>query len=220
MSQILPQIEQQNVYERVRWNEWPWPNGANGSYANSVRIPTYRCPSDIRTEPLIVSFPPDVPIAHTSYLGVNGTDQFSFDGILHVNSMVRMGDIVDGTSNTLLVGERPPSYDLQAGWWLAGSGWFPWFGAVDVVLGSNERIAINAASTPAGPQSKYQPGSVSYEELYGWDKHAWHFWSFHPGGANFLFADGSVRGVSYTIPEDVLGKLATYKGGEAVNGEY
>jgi hypothetical protein len=33
-----------------------------------------------------------------------------------------MADITDGLSNTLMVGERPPSSDFQYGWWYAGAG--------------------------------------------------------------------------------------------------
>jgi prepilin-type processing-associated H-X9-DG protein len=42
-----------------------------------------------------------------------------------------------------------------------------------------------------------------------------HFWSLHPGGANFAFADGSVRFLTYAA-DDVLPALATRAGGEAV----
>lgn len=39
------------------------------------------------------------------------------------------------------------------------------------------------------------------------------FWSFHPGGSNFLFVDGSVRFIKYSIARDVLSRLATRNGG-------
>lgn len=47
---------------------------------------------------------------------------------------------------------------------------------------------------------------------------AFHFWSFHSGGANFLFADGSVRFIPYTANE-IMPALATRAGGEAVSWE-
>ena len=43
-----------------------------------------------------------------------------------------------------------------------------------------------------------------------------HFWSFHPGGGNWLFADGSARFLSYDVNE-ILPQLCTRNGGEAVN---
>jgi prepilin-type processing-associated H-X9-DG protein len=42
-----------------------------------------------------------------------------------------------------------------------------------------------------------------------------HFWSLHPGGANLLFADGSVHFLGYTA-DPVLPALATRAGGETV----
>jgi prepilin-type processing-associated H-X9-DG protein len=42
-----------------------------------------------------------------------------------------------------------------------------------------------------------------------------HYWSLHPGGANFIFADGSVRFLAYTA-DPILGALATRAGGEVV----
>jgi prepilin-type processing-associated H-X9-DG protein len=40
-----------------------------------------------------------------------------------------------------------------------------------------------------------------------------HFWSLHPGGANFAFCDGSVRFLPYSA-NDILPALATRAGGE------
>jgi prepilin-type processing-associated H-X9-DG protein len=47
----------------------------------------------------------------------------------------------------------------------------------------------------------------------------YHFWSMHPGGANFLFADGSVRFLGYGTAAPVIPALATRAGGEVV-GDY
>ena len=43
----------------------------------------------------------------------------------------------------------------------------------------------------------------------------YHFWSLHPGGGNWLFADGSVRFLSYSA-DPIMPALATRAGGEVV----
>ncbi len=227
MARILPYIERDNLAGHIKWGGWAWwhPEGGlpGGGYLNGKQVRLYTCPSDPRSGQVhAFSYPglPDMDIAFTDYLGFNGTNQFKYDGILYVNSTVRMADVKDGSSHTLLVGERPPSFDLYLGWWFAGSGWYPWFGAADVVLGSNEVIAVNSESRPGYPTDWYRPGSLQWSPgPGGWDEHAWHFWSLHPGGANFLFADGHVQFIRYGVTSpppgrDLLRELATRKGGE------
>jgi prepilin-type processing-associated H-X9-DG protein len=43
-----------------------------------------------------------------------------------------------------------------------------------------------------------------------------HFWSLHPGGAHFLYADGSVHFLGYDA-DAILPALATRAGGEVVS---
>jgi prepilin-type N-terminal cleavage/methylation domain-containing protein/prepilin-type processing-associated H-X9-DG protein len=127
----------------------------------------------------------------------------------------KIAEVTDGTSNTLLIGERPPSQGLNFGWWFAGMG-MGGMGTCDGVLGTNE---INTQNTcidthdncPVGPY-QFGPGQVANacDNL--------HFWSFHPGGANYAYVDGSVHFILYKInPKTVLPWMATYNGGEVVS---
>ncbi len=147
-------------------------------------------------------------VAFTDYLGVEGINQNRKDGVLFLDSTVRFADITDGTSNTLAVGERPPSTDGWYGWWYAGWGQNQ-DGSADMVLGVREKnYSARAASCPIGPY-EYGPGRP--DNMCD----TFHFWSHHPGGANFLFADGSVHFLPYSA-RAVMRALATRAGGEAV----
>ncbi len=190
MYHILPFVEGSTLYNSFNRTQWPWWQGPSGKRWNAVINPTFVCPSDNRGGTVWDGGADKAAL--TSYMGVTGTNQFreaaGQDGILFVNAKVRMGDITDGTSNTLCIGERPPSSTLDYGWQWAGSGDFPYFGATDVVLGVHERSAISALP------DFFRPGKIQDPQ----DLHRYHFWSLHPGGGNWALADGSVRFISYS----------------------
>jgi prepilin-type processing-associated H-X9-DG protein len=156
----------------------------------------------------------------TDYLAVTGTMTFvgdpeaaqrpKCDGVIYESSRTRLSDISDGSSNTVLVGERPPSADLFWGWWT--------WGAFDAALGVRNTYPVYGTAGGAPlvrcldllPEN-YRPGTSR-----NCDAH--HFWSMHPGGGNWLFADGSVRFTPYRS-NAVLPALATRCGGEMVNAD-
>ncbi len=220
MFQIAPYIEQKSVYQAFNTSQWPWYQYfPGGGTINASEASIFQCPSDSRSN-LQCNDGGNLN-ALTAYLAVSGRDQFKEDGgqngILYVNSSVRIAMITDGTSNTLLVGERPPSNDLYYGWLWAGAGDWPYFGATDVDLGVRE--VTNSA--PNGPRDFYRPGSLIDPQ----NIHRYHFWSLHTGGGNWLFADGSVRFISYSAGTTIVGAnnqtlleaLASRSGGEAAN---
>src|SRR5207248_1022887 len=145
-------------------------------------VPLFGCPADARVQNTQLAAG-KVAVAFTSYLGVVGTNQSRCDGVLYVDSAVRLGDITDGSSQTLLFGERPPSADFAFGWWYRG-----WAqqrgGSADMVLGGRERNTTGTSYLCAPGPYTFGPGRFDNQcDMF-------HFWSPHTGGANFAFADG------------------------------
>jgi prepilin-type N-terminal cleavage/methylation domain-containing protein/prepilin-type processing-associated H-X9-DG protein len=220
------------------WDNWANTGGPNPAFGTPVKI--YICPSEPRNlvvvyEPLPNNLP--LAIAFTDYLGVDGIQGQDADpggafpagdksGILvssnrHKKHKVNIASITDGTTNTLMVGERPPSADMFYGWWFAPGG-FDGSGVGDISLGAREIVyAANIATILPGnytgtcPLTKvgFQPGGINdnCDQV--------HFWSWHPGGANWLWGDGSARFISYQMNE-VLPQLCTRNGGEVVSLDY
>jgi prepilin-type N-terminal cleavage/methylation domain-containing protein/prepilin-type processing-associated H-X9-DG protein len=211
MTRLLPYLEQDAMWRTAQaaWitDNYPWHNPPHVDVATVNK--SYICVADARE--MIASYAGGVTIAFTGYLGVSGTDSAVGDGVLYANSAVRFADITDGSSNTLLVGERPPSADLVYGWWYAGAGQpSAYNGSCDVVLGVQENNISISACAP-GPYS-FTQGTIPN------DCDQFHYWSLHEGGTNFLFADGSVHFLGYSAAS-VTPALATRAGGEVI-GDY
>jgi prepilin-type N-terminal cleavage/methylation domain-containing protein/prepilin-type processing-associated H-X9-DG protein len=202
MARILPYLEQEQLYQQINWDQWAWWQPG----LNETVLSIYRCNSDHRAADYIAKYDGHL-VALAGYMGVSGTNQLAFDGMLYVNSKIAYKQILDGTSNTLLAGERPPSDDFVFGWWFAGSGSEPYFGATDVVLGTNE---ITNPGEAAVTHDTYRLGSTVDPA----NEHRWHFWSLHPHGSNFLFADGTVRFLNYDVGQSTINALATRAGAE------
>jgi prepilin-type processing-associated H-X9-DG protein len=172
-------------------------------------LPVFGCPADPRVRSTYDYY--GLEVAITSYLGVQGTNRAKLDGILFVDSRVRIADITDGTSYTLAVGERPAYPQALWGVWYTGLFGGP-TGTGAVVLGvrepCNPPFPVPLCCT--NEVFRFGPGSVNDPQA------AYHFWSLHMGGGHFLFADGSARFLSYSA-EPTLPALSTRAGGETVD---
>jgi prepilin-type N-terminal cleavage/methylation domain-containing protein/prepilin-type processing-associated H-X9-DG protein len=209
--QILPYLEQASLYS----NSYTWLQGHPGqtdtnSYAAcGANISMFVCPSNIRPPTYVYA---GVTYELTSYMGVAGTSSNPGspgyqDGVLYCNAKVRLTDISDGTSGTVVVGERAPTPDLYYGWGFApyGNG----YGDGDTVIGSRDYTlaTILGDSLNVGLREAKTPTATSTEVDGA------HFWSYHTGGANFVFGDGSVRFLPYSA-DNVFPAMCTRAGGE------
>lgn len=133
------------------------------------------------------------PGANGSYNGLDDGDGILFrsDSVKHL----RLTEITDGTSNTLMVGEDVPSHNTWCSWPYANNAY------------GTCAIPLNVELRYSGPQ--YQPGA-DWQNL-------WSFRSRHTGGGNFAMADGSIRFVTDSIDLVSYRALATIRGGEVVS---
>lgn len=218
----------------------PWdvaPGGIQRYSALAYRMRLYACPSDDRLQ--TEHFVQGRHVAMTSYLGVSGrsvqswsvgstasagrsevgvmvgTNKYDFSSMSVAGTVSSRGcsldSIKDGASNTLVVGERPPSSNFDFGWWFAGEGQAATC-SCDVLLGTSEvNLQPSGLAYVNCPQGNYSFGPGSVDNPCD----DFHFWSLHPGGANFLFADGSALFLTYGIG-GLLDALGTKNGGESV----
>jgi prepilin-type N-terminal cleavage/methylation domain-containing protein/prepilin-type processing-associated H-X9-DG protein len=225
---VLPHLEQGTIYRQIDFGQ-PVQN----SPATPYLIRVFLCPSDT---------PPQGPFAlpdafgntickagPTSYAACCGSDDSSTSdpngsGVFYRNSQVRLGDVTDGTSQTILVGERA---------WANANG--IWAGAVPggvIKRGKSNpcQPVVTGASYPASTlvqaHAHMNNALSDHDGSAGMDD----FSSLHPGGSNFVFADGSVhllRSVSTDNPDgsytpDGLNfqALATRANGDIVPGDW
>jgi prepilin-type N-terminal cleavage/methylation domain-containing protein/prepilin-type processing-associated H-X9-DG protein len=190
--------------------------GTTAPGAQSIKI--LICPSDAGTPIPAIDDQSDLPHIWglTSYYGNAGKRSYdessqTFDGVLYLDSTLKLTDISDGTSNTLLLGERNRN-DLVFNS-LAGDSliyWGKWASAAagDVTLSAaapiNYSLPANFSTLdPATQLTVYQLRLNAYG-------------SGHVQGANFAFADGSVHFISQGISTIALQNLSTSQGGEVV----
>ena len=227
MAFILPYMDQTTIWDVAKTfsngggNNWyAWYNPACAMLA-----PVYICPSDPRGLQKFPASglgpPPFKDQALTCYLGNSGATSTSFDGVLYFNSKIKLTLITDGTSNTIMVGERPPNSNLEYGWWFAAYG-YDGRGNADCVIPSNDVAVANyfitnyssAPNLPCNGTAAQKIGLKTGHPDVGCD--AAHYWSFHSQGSHFLFADGTVRMVSYS-GDAVIRAVSTRNGNETVN---
>jgi prepilin-type N-terminal cleavage/methylation domain-containing protein len=192
---ILPYIEQSTIFKHFDQDA--------GAYA-PANLPARRqplsilaCPSQAHPDALKI----DGSIIYGSdYAGVHHDSEAPIDsnnnGLLFLNSRVRFGEIEDGSSNTLLVGEKLSE--------VQGLGWASGTRATLRNTGSQLESPKNLAVVPAAQVNALTVGG---------------FGSAHTGGAQFVLADGSVRFLSSSIDAKLYRRLGHRADGELMDGQ-
>jgi len=222
---ILPQIEQDNLYKL--WDDKDnRKNVAGGRSATTAHvIKLLICPSDSLPQTVIEHSAAATPLwwgfyGLSSYGGNAGTRSvpiadISLDGIFFIDSSVDMNDITDGTSTTLLFGERyhrDPNFERLQPVVASGIAPLAQHGKWGMV-GPPPGIMANVTLHSAAPINYPMPLDGDVLAL---PNRLTAFGSGHSGGANFAFADGSVRFLSDSTPLPMLRALSTRAGGEVV----
>ena len=212
---LLPDLEQDNVARTIDY-KLDIAHSANAS-ARVRPLAVFLCPSDSPPGPTFASVGGSgatlTTVAFANYVGVGGTFEVTAypdtgNGVLYRNSRVRVGDITDGTSNTLMVGERASRRSPHT----------TWVGAVAGCVNPPLNPGYDAEGPPTlclTNTGKADEGRVPNNAL----DHVEDTTSNHTQGVNFLLCDGSVRVISNTINPATWERLGTRAGGEVV-GDY
>ena len=235
-TMILPRLEQRPLYDAVNFS-LPVEAPANATVIRAT-VGAYLCPSDPTAGPFAVldasgnTLATASPTGYASCVGGDESDSTTGinndglgRGIMFRNSGIRMADVTDGTSQTILVGER--AWSITQGLWpgvftngttrRGPSNSCPLTGALFYPAATLVQAHCNVLNTDTDPDG-------------GLDD----FSSRHPGGANVVFADGSVhflKSVLRNVGKDQSGRtiyspasltlqaLGTRDGGEVLSND-
>jgi prepilin-type N-terminal cleavage/methylation domain-containing protein/prepilin-type processing-associated H-X9-DG protein len=242
---LLPFLEQQALYQQLQINGgFPDPTIPGGPCSTPLSI--LACPSDQLPSPPTTQMSPlafattSSYVGLTSYMGNYTALPFSdpsqgLDGIFltqfsgltgQPGSPVRISGITDGTSNTILFGERY-NYDPNLKPYITaiGSSGFgqDWSNIPFYVCYSSSYTFVDLFSGPIASGAYplnflLPPCSGSNCDLVQFGIRGWCYGSGHTQGANFAFCDGSAHFLSNGIngTPTLLPALCTRAGGEVI----
>jgi prepilin-type N-terminal cleavage/methylation domain-containing protein/prepilin-type processing-associated H-X9-DG protein len=238
-SFILPYLERNDIYSQIDFTKGV-DDMANSTLVN-LPLTIFQCPSDDQQQNWPVydsSFTgPFLTLAHGNYVGCNGWVEvfngaggnyqggsgqdgltgslgLAGDGLFYRNSQNNIAAVTDGLSNTIIAGERSSNHSPST-----------WTGSVAGGRCPAWMASPPAYSPPPSPAYDNADFGEAYILAHGNATHLPSadfpiydpdtFYSMHtPGGANFLFGDGSVHYFTSYINPNTYQYLCTIAGGE------
>jgi prepilin-type N-terminal cleavage/methylation domain-containing protein/prepilin-type processing-associated H-X9-DG protein len=184
---LLPYIEQGALHDQLRpplqtttANLVPLPGSTGAALLVSTPIKTYMCPSDTG------------PVLNLTLGGWAKNNYPVTKDIGFANTRIRVSDITDGMSNTLMCGERanpPGAIPFRS----IGGIWATQFGTNNAYSFDPEPMNQSLPANVLNASGQCCVSANDPRNLRGAAS------SLHPGGANFLFCDGHCQFINQTI---------------------
>jgi prepilin-type N-terminal cleavage/methylation domain-containing protein/prepilin-type processing-associated H-X9-DG protein len=217
-AMLLNELEQRALYQGINFSLQI--TDTSSVTVRTTNLSVFLCPSNVGNGPLLATSATGVPLSTDLSVGqyVASAGQLepgdfpaTNNGVFYRNSRNGTRDITDGTSVTLMVGERSRNVADAT-----------WVGAVPIWrLCTNPRWQVQECGPPSTMVLAHT-GSASTGSIYVPNSKSSmvdDYWSLHPGGCNFLFCDGSVRFIKESVDPAIFSFLSTRAGGEVVSAD-
>lgn len=220
---ILGDLDQSALYNSINFST-DFVTGSASLTVRQTQLSVYLCPSSPVGGAVVLQnqFARDIvtsDLAPAHYVGSHGVGSIDDelaggDGVFQRNAGTGPQSITDGLSTTLMVGER--SRNLSGAVWI-GAPPSPY--RICTTPGWSSPACANGPAVILGVTG---PKTSALAEVFTPNSSAAgpdNYWSFHSGGSDFLFADGSVHFVKSTVNGRVFSAAASRAGGEVISGD-
>jgi prepilin-type N-terminal cleavage/methylation domain-containing protein/prepilin-type processing-associated H-X9-DG protein len=240
---MLPTIEGDNLQRQYTWYrkdvntpafDVAWNDPVNANIVNT-HLKFVQCPSAPANR---LDNSTSVPAACSDYAPMAGVDPLVYGsptsgppdkkGIMFDDSKIRVAEMNDGASNTLLLVEvagRPEVWRNTGLVASSGSVFGPWADPFNRIYFQGSKTDF----TPIGPgainfTNSHYPSKPIVDVRFPPDPSIFpdggEIFALHPGGANCAFGDGSVRFVNSSISAQTVAAISTRRGGEVVKDDF